>query len=420
VDICVNQVTHGLNAKPDTYTTHCDTPVTFDVKVNDSNPDGTPFSITSFTQPTHAVVTLNADGTFTYTPTDHHLGADTFTYTITDAEGERATSTVTVNVTDNAPVAVADSYTTNQDTAITFDTKVNDRDPDGDPFSITGHTNASHGTVTENANGTFTYVPAAGFHGTDSFTYTISDDCGLSSTTTVSINVSETVTPPPPPPPPPVCPLTIDLGGDGITMLHDGKSQFDLTGDNATTHTAWVGPNEGILVHDVGADGNVTLDNVFGPHTNDGFTELAQLEDTNHDGVVDANDAGWNTLKVWTDTNGDGISEAGELHSLSDLGITGISVSDVHATNQDFGDAYITSSSTVTYADGHTTDMSDVFYQLNTKVDTSTVLGQQSEIVAGNSDVVTAPVQAPAADTHVAVSSGTELLNHIEQPVHPV
>jgi hypothetical protein len=315
---------------------------------------------------------------------------------------------------------VNDSYTTKEATPITFDTKVNDHDPDGDAISIVGHTNASHGTVVENANGTFTYVPNAGFSGTDTFTYTIADGCNLQSTATVTVNVTADHNPPPPPPPP-VCPLTIDLGGDGIQMNHDGKSSFDLTGDGTTTHTAWVGANEGILVHDVAADGNVTLDNVFGPHTNDGFTELAQLEDTNHDGMVNANDAGWNTLKVWTDTNGDGISEAGELHSLSDLGITGISVSDVHATAQDFGDAYITSSSTVTYADGHTTDMSDVFYQLNAKVDTGAVLGQQSEIVAGNSgDVVTAPVQAPAADTHVAVSSGAELLNHIEQPVHPV
>ncbi|HEX2859069.1 MAG TPA: tandem-95 repeat protein, partial [Alphaproteobacteria bacterium] len=404
----------GLNAVNDAYSTNQNTPITFDSKVNDSNPDGTAFTITSFTQPGHGTLVLNADNTFTFTPAHNFYGDVTFNYTITDAEGETRTATDTIHVVhvNQGLNAVNDAYTTNQDTPITFDSKVNDSNPDGTPFSVTSFTQPGHGVLVLNADNTFTFTPAAGFHGDVSFQYTITDAEGEVRTATDTIHIIEATTPPPPPPP--VCPLTIDLGGDGLTIISKANSSatFDFSGDGTRVHTAWVGPNEGILVHDDNNDGIVSgINEVYGKAGMDGFTEMAQLEDTNHDGVIDANDARFDSIKVWIDANSDGISDPGELYSLKDLGIKSISLNTV-ADAHDYGDAFTTKSADVTYDDGHTTKAADVWYRLDAPVDTSSVIGQQSEIVAPEShDTVAAtPVAEPAAPV-VTASSGAEVLH---------
>src|SRR5207249_4616770 len=116
--------------------------------------------------------TINANGTITYTPSAGYHGADSFTYTISDGKG--GTATATVNVTINAPpVAVNDSATTQQNTAKTISVLANDNDPDGDPLTVTGATAPAHGSVVVNGDGTITYTPSNGYHGVDSFTYTI-------------------------------------------------------------------------------------------------------------------------------------------------------------------------------------------------------------------------------------------------------
>ncbi|MGV0853323.1 Ig-like domain-containing protein [Mycolicibacterium phlei] len=81
----------------------------------------------------------------------------------------------------NTPAnAVADVVTTSEGVPVTVDVLGNDVDPDrypgGDVLTVTGYTQAANGTVAINADGTFTYTPDAGFAGTDTFTYTISDD----------------------------------------------------------------------------------------------------------------------------------------------------------------------------------------------------------------------------------------------------
>ncbi|MGP1387229.1 MAG: Ig-like domain-containing protein [Thainema sp.] len=95
-----------------------------------------------------------------------------------------------------APNAQSDSYSTAEETALVINAATgvlsNDSDPEGDAFSISAYdtTSASGGSVVMNANGSFTYTPAANFNGTDSFTYTISDENGGTATETVTIAVS--------------------------------------------------------------------------------------------------------------------------------------------------------------------------------------------------------------------------------------
>ena len=132
-------------------------------------------------------------------------------------------------------------------------------------------------------------------------------------------------------------PLTLDLDNDGLETVGINTASpilFDHDADGVKTATGWIKPDDGFLVLD--RNGNGTIDNgreLFGDSTPllaggnaaDGFAALAQ-EDTNADGVVDANDARFAQLKVWRDLNSDGISQANELQTLTAAGIAAIHV----------------------------------------------------------------------------------------------
>ena len=81
-------------------------------------------------------------------------------------------------ITNYSPVAVADSVTTAEDVAATFNVLTNDLDLNGDTLAITSFTATSNGALFSNGNGSFTYTPAINFNGSDGFTYTITDGKG--------------------------------------------------------------------------------------------------------------------------------------------------------------------------------------------------------------------------------------------------
>src|SRR6266511_1127855 len=87
------------------------------------------------------------------------------------------------------PVAATDTATTARGVSLTINVLANDSDPDGDPLEVVGVTQGANGEVALNDDGTVTYTPAAGFDGTDSFTYTIDDDHGGQATGTVTVTV---------------------------------------------------------------------------------------------------------------------------------------------------------------------------------------------------------------------------------------
>ncbi|MCB9009759.1 MAG: tandem-95 repeat protein [Ardenticatenaceae bacterium] len=88
-----------------------------------------------------------------------------------------------------APVAVDDSATTDEDTAVTIDVLANDSDSDGDSLTVESVTDPTNGTVVNNGTDV-TYTPNANFNGVDSFSYTVSDGNGGSDTATVTITVN--------------------------------------------------------------------------------------------------------------------------------------------------------------------------------------------------------------------------------------
>ncbi|WP_172300496.1 Ig-like domain-containing protein [Pseudoruegeria sp. HB172150] len=170
---------------------------TFDVLVNDTDVDGDTLSVSSLGTASNGTVTLNPDGTVTYTPNAGFVGADSFTYVVSDgSEQDTATVNITVNALPNtAPTAVDDSFDVAENGSATVNLLTNDSDADGDPLSMLSVGDAANGTVTLNPDGTVTYVPNAGFTGTDSFTYTVTDGED-NSTATATVTV-EADTPPP-------------------------------------------------------------------------------------------------------------------------------------------------------------------------------------------------------------------------------
>jgi hypothetical protein len=194
VQVRINRPT----AADDWADTDGSTPVTVNVLANDTDPDGNqhlvPSSVTLVTHPARGTAVVNADGTITYTGTAGFTGTDSFTYTVSDDNG--ATSTpATVQIRMNRPTAADDWTDTDGSTPVTVHVLANDTDPDGNqhlvPGSVALVSNPAHGTATVNPDGTITYTATAGFTGTDTFTYTVSDDNGATSApATVSVRIN--------------------------------------------------------------------------------------------------------------------------------------------------------------------------------------------------------------------------------------
>ncbi|WP_188699539.1 Ig-like domain-containing protein, partial [Sphingomonas prati] len=176
-------------AANDSATTDEDVPVMIAVLANDTDPDGDPLTVVSASA-TRGSVVINANGTLTYTPSADYNGSDTIAYVISDAQGGTSTATVLVSIAarNDAPTAVNDTGTVNEDTTATIVVLANDSDRDGDPLTVITAA-AANGTVTINPNGTLTYRANANFSGSDTITYTISDGQGGTATATVAVTV---------------------------------------------------------------------------------------------------------------------------------------------------------------------------------------------------------------------------------------
>ena len=157
-------------------------PTTIDVLANDTNPDGGPRQIASVTQPDNGTVEVAGDNqSLTYEPDADYCNdgdpTDNFTYTLNG--GSTATVAVTVNCADDAPTAVNDTATVDEDAdPTTIDVLANDTNPDGGPRQIASVTQPDNGTVeVAGDNQSLTYEPDADYCNdgdpTDNFTYTL-------------------------------------------------------------------------------------------------------------------------------------------------------------------------------------------------------------------------------------------------------
>lgn len=123
-------------------------------------------------------------------------------------------------------------------------------------------------------------------------------------------------------------PLALDLDGSGsveTTSLETSTTYFDIDNDGIAERVGWINPADGLLVNDVNGNGSIdSIAELFGNDQDNGFEVLGNVGDLNQDGIIDVQDAIYSNLKVWRDENQDGLSQAGELFTLEQLGIEAI------------------------------------------------------------------------------------------------
>jgi VCBS repeat-containing protein len=278
VTITVSAVNHAPVAANDAYSTNEDTPLTISasgVLGNDSDQDGDTLTAILNSGPTHGTLSLNANGGFTYTPNANYNGSDSFTYHARDASLDSNVATVTLTITpvNDAPVAQNDPYSINEDTVLTVPVPgvlSNDTDVDGNPLTAVLNSGPIHGTLSLNANGSFTYTPAANYNGSDSFTYHASDGSLNSNVATVTI----TITPVNDPPVAASDAYSTSMNTP-LTVAAPGVLANDTDADgNPLTAVLNVGPSNGALV--LNANGSFTYTPNANYNGSDSFTYHAR------------------------------------------------------------------------------------------------------------------------------------------------
>jgi hypothetical protein len=245
----------AVNAPPiaqnDVAQTNVNVPVSGNLGNNDFDPERGPltYSPVPVTNPMHGTVTINPNGSYTYTPTPGYIGTDKFTYQVCDELNQCSTAEVTVYIrpdangtANDAPNAQDDSYRTPMNTPITANIRLNDSDPNGNTLTTSVVSGVSHGTVTLTATGGMTYTPAAGFYGTDSFKYRVCDNGipSLCDTATVYFVIEP--------------PLPIAQNDINVTLKDTPVSGNILTNDNGgglaliLNTTPVVAPSNGTIV----------------------------------------------------------------------------------------------------------------------------------------------------------------------------
>lgn len=263
---------------------------------NDTDGENDPLTATLATNAANGSVSLNADGSFSYTPNADFNGTDSFTYTAFDGSFASNTATVTITVSEvnDAPTATNDSKTTDEDTALIFnasDLTANDSkgpaNESGQTLTVTTVTATAntHGTVSLN-NGQITYQPDADYNGAASFSYKVCDD-GTTNGQPDSLCANGTVN------------VTINAVNDAPTAVNDSAN----TDEETTLYIAAPGvlgndsdvendPLTAIVV-DAPANGSLTLnaDGSFSYTPNADFNGVDSFTYKANDGFLSSNTA---------------------------------------------------------------------------------------------------------------------------------
>ncbi|ELA7195180.1 tandem-95 repeat protein, partial [Vibrio parahaemolyticus] len=164
------------NAENDVITTEEDTSVTIDVLVNDSDVEGDALSIQSASVPSEQGSVDIVDGKLVFTPAENFNGEATITYIVTDGDlTDEAKVTVTVTPVNDSPVAVDDTTSIQEDTAVTIDVLPNDTDVDGDKLSIQSASVPEAQGKVEIVDGKLVFTPAENFNGDAEIAYIVTD-----------------------------------------------------------------------------------------------------------------------------------------------------------------------------------------------------------------------------------------------------
>lgn len=206
-------------------------------------------------------------------------------------------------------------------------------------------------------------------------------------------------------------PVVLDLNGDGVHFVGtDAGVTFDYNGDGNHEATAWASADDGILAIDINGDGKITSTSefIFGGNGLSDLQGLAARYDSNHDGVLDANDAGFAKFGVWQDANLNGVTDPGEFVSLAKLGIASISLtSDGQSYTTAGGDVTVVGTGSFTRADGTTGELADAAFATEARSQQRTA---ETITTAALASAVLYPLEAAArevapASEHVKLAS---------------
>ena len=203
-------------------------------------------------------------------------------------------------------------------------------------------------------------------------------------------------------------PIAIDLDQDGIEYLsREAGVVFTDQSIGEPVNTAWVGPDDGLLVIDANNSGTIdeAREYVFTEWSETAETDMeaiAEVFDTNQDGVLDAQDDQWDQFRVWQDKDSDGQTDQGELVSLGDLMIESIDLTYAADSQKGIaadGDVVIHGQSTVTYTDGSTGIAEDASFAIS---ETDLLNTEELLLNEGKGDSVATAPNGDAANTETA------------------
>jgi len=249
-NITVTPVNDAPLASNDTLVTAQDEPLSLDVRSNDTDVDGDLLTVTevdgvpvttgSVVSIPNGSILLASDGRLQFTPDPGFQGTSSFSYQVSDGNGASASASVAITVTppNSAPAAVDDSFGGVEDTAMSFDVRTNDTDPESSPLSVVAVDGNSltvnvpqavnNGTITLQSDGSLVFNPASDFFGSTSFAYTLADNLGATDTATVTLNlagVNDGVT---------AIDDTLSLDEDTPVIIDPRANDIDVDGDALT------------------------------------------------------------------------------------------------------------------------------------------------------------------------------------------
>ena len=220
-------------------------------------------------KPEHGTLTYNkTSGKFVYCSNKNFVGTDSFTYNVNNGKTNSNTATVTINLTNQAPITKNVNLNITHNTDYSGTLKATDADNDKLTYKIASNT--THGTLISNSNGTYTYTPNINFVGTDSFTYVANDGITNSNPATVTINLNNT------------SPVVQDTN---FTVIH-GKTYMGMLNacdndcDNLTYRILYK-PGHGTL--------NLNSDGTYNYTANETYKGSDIFTYVVNDGIVDSN-----------------------------------------------------------------------------------------------------------------------------------
>lgn len=168
-----------------------DQSITVDVLKTASDVDGDKLIAIIATQPKHGQLLLQADGTYSYQPVANYYGSDTFSYKVSDGVLDSAIVEVHIELSsvNDAPQLANQQLYTIEDQWTDFKPLASATDVDGDVLTTVIVSQPQHGQLIAQPDGTYQYVPAANYYGTDRFTYQVSDGELSSSVAEVLVNI---------------------------------------------------------------------------------------------------------------------------------------------------------------------------------------------------------------------------------------